>query len=90
MIRPGLDPVRRRADLEALLAPIVAPAELGEHTSLLRSGLLDSMGLFHLVLWIETQLDHPIDPAAIDFRAELDTVAGILAYLDREAMSDGP
>lgn len=89
MTRKGRDPARQRADLEALLAPAIAPVELSEHTSLLRSGLIDSMGLFHLILWIETQLDHPIDPTALDFRAELDTVAGILAYLDREAMSDG-
>jgi acyl carrier protein len=87
--RKGRDPARRRADLEVLLTPVIAPVEPGEHTSLLRSGLIDSMGLFHLILWVEAQLGHPIDPTTLDVRAELDTVAGILAYLDREAMSDG-
>lgn len=83
------DSARRRADLLALLAPLIAPAELDEQTSLLRSGLLDSLALFNLILWIEQQLNRPIDPAAVDFLAELDTVAGILRFIARNRPTDG-
>ena len=48
--------------------------EITEETSLLRSGLFDSLALFHLTDWIEQRLGAPVDPSAIDLVEEWDTV----------------
>ena len=51
--------------------------------SLIASGRIDSVGLFELLLWIEEKIGAPIDPAAVDWRREWDTVPGILNYIER-------
>jgi acyl carrier protein len=58
-------------------------AEITEETSLLRSGLFDSLALFHLTDWIEKRLGAPIDPSTIDLVEEWDTVPRILDFLRR-------
>ena len=55
--------------------------ELGDDASLIRSGLLDSSGLFDLALWIENHIKSPIDPASFDLPKEWDTIAGILGFI---------
>ena len=57
--------------------------------SLLRSGLLDSTTLFHLVDWIERQTGAPIDPGSLDIAREWDTISGILKFVE-ERHKDGP
>jgi acyl carrier protein len=54
---------------------------LTDETSLIRSGLFDSMALFRLVEWIERQIGAPVDPSSIDLLREWDTVPGILAFI---------
>jgi len=51
--------------------------------SLIASGRIDSVGLFELLLWIEEKTGAPIDPGAVDWRREWDTVPGILDYIER-------
>lgn len=51
--------------------------------SLIASGRIDSVGLFELLLWIEEKTGAPIDPAAVDWRREWDTIPGILDYIER-------
>jgi acyl carrier protein len=70
-----------RDQLRARLAEFALPAEIGDDTSLIRSGLLDSSALFNLALWIEEQTGAPVDAMRVNFRTELDTVAGILQYV---------
>jgi acyl carrier protein len=78
--------VSQREDLIALIegSRVELPEPLRDDTSLIRSGLLDSLALFNLVLWIETQIGAPVNPAALDLSREWDTPADILRYIERE------
>jgi acyl carrier protein len=65
----------------------------GDHVdeaSLIASGRIDSVGLFELLLWIEEKTGVAIDPGAVDWRGEWDTVPGILAYIERHRGGPGP
>ena len=57
--------------------------------SLIASGRIDSVGLFELLLWIEEKTGAPIDPAAVDWRREWDTVTGILHYIEQHRNGTG-
>ena len=54
-----------------------------KQTSLIRSGLLDSMALFHLALWIENEINRPMDLTAFDISKEWDTPEDILNFIER-------
>lgn len=56
---------------------------LRNDTSLIVSGLVDSVGLFEMLLWIEEKSGATIDPATVDWRSEWDSVAAILHYIER-------
>lgn len=71
-----------RDDLIGTLTLMKLPVELRDDTSLIRSGVLDSVALLNLVLWIEEQTGRPIDPTRINFRTQLDTVTSILGYVE--------
>lgn len=60
-----------------------------DKTSLIASGRIDSVGLFELLLWIEEKTGAAIDPGAVDWRREWDTVPGILAYIERHRAGPG-
>ncbi|MGH9366269.1 MAG: phosphopantetheine-binding protein [Thermoanaerobaculia bacterium] len=57
--------------------------ELTDDTPLLESGLLDSLGLLHLAVWIEGEIGSPLDVTAVDLRKEWNTVADILRFIER-------
>lgn len=59
------------------------PRDFDDHTSLIRSGLLDSTALFQLVLWIEERVDSELNVADFDLADELDTVDKLLAFTER-------
>jgi acyl carrier protein len=59
------------------------PSDLGDDTPLISEGLVDSLGLFNLALWIETQIDTPIDLTSIDPSGEWDTIADIVAFIEK-------
>ena len=59
------------------------PSDLGDDTPLISEGHLDSLGLFNLALWIETQTGAPIDLTSIDPSGEWDTIADILAFIEK-------
>jgi acyl carrier protein len=52
-----------------------------DRTSLIRSGALDSLGLFQLALWIETEIGEKLDLATIDPVNDWDTITDILAFV---------
>jgi acyl carrier protein len=54
---------------------------LDDETSLIRSGLLDSLALFNLTLWVEREAGRPFDVTALDLSRDWDTVAGIVAFV---------
>jgi len=56
---------------------------LNDDTSLIKSGLIDSMGLFNLLVWIEGKIDSKIDFTEIDVSKEWDTIADILNFLEK-------
>lgn len=58
--------------------------ELDDHSSLIKSGRIDSMALFHLASWIEKKLDRELDFTDLDITKEWDTVADILNFLERQ------
>jgi acyl carrier protein/GNAT superfamily N-acetyltransferase len=56
-------------------------APLRDDTSLIRSGLIDSMGLFNIALWIERESGTRLDPNAFDPARDWDTVADIVSFV---------
>lgn len=59
------------------------PADVEDSTSLIRSGVLDSAGLFHVALWVEQQVGGTFDITQYDLAAEWDTIADIVAFVER-------
>ena len=55
--------------------------ELGDDTSLIRSGLLDSLGLFRLALWIEEETRSKLDLESLDPAKEWDSIQEILNFV---------
>jgi acyl carrier protein len=56
-------------------------ANVSLESSLIRSGLLDSLALFQLSLWIEGEVGAPIDPDEIDLVEEWDTPNDIARFI---------
>ena len=56
---------------------------LRDDTPLITSGVLDSLALFNLVTWIEEQCGGAIDPATFDVVREWNTVADVVAFVER-------
>ena len=57
--------------------------ELDDHTSLIKSGILDSLALLKLALWIEQQTGGKLDPATFEFSKEWDSITKILDFIER-------
>jgi acyl carrier protein len=55
---------------------------LGDDTSLIRSGLLDSLGLFNLALWIEKETGSRLDLSSLDPSNEWETIPDILNFIE--------
>lgn len=55
---------------------------LRDDTSLIRSGLVDSMALFNIALWIERESGSRLDPDTFDPARDWDTIADILIFVD--------
>ena len=79
------DTVRLRNEVTRVIeeSGVELPPDFDEHTSMIRSGLLDSTALFQLVLWIEERVGTELDFAAFDLAEEIDTVAKLLAFTER-------
>jgi len=54
---------------------------LRDDTSLIRSGLLDSLGLFNLALWIEKETGSRLDLSSLDPSNEWETIPDILKFI---------
>ena len=59
----------------------VSDGLLGDDTSLIRSGLLDSLGLFNLALWIEEETGSRLDLSSLDPSNEWETIPDILKFI---------
>lgn len=56
---------------------------VGPDTSLIRSGVLDSLGLFRLALWIENEMRCPIDLTSFDITELWDTPDDIARFIEK-------
>ncbi len=63
---------------------------LSDDTSLIRSGLIDSMALFNLALWIERETGSRLDPKVFDPAKDWDTIADILSFIEKHRIQDLP
>jgi acyl carrier protein len=75
-------------DREALIGflesrALTLPQGWNDDTRLIHSGILDSLALFELILWLEERLGEPVDPTRVELAEELDTVRDILGFLER-------
>jgi acyl carrier protein len=57
------------------------PPDLDDHRSLIRSGILDSIALFELALWVESRVAPGFDITAFDVAEEWDTIDKLLAFV---------
>ena len=57
--------------------------ELKEDTSLIKSGLLDSLGLFKLATWVEQEIGGQVDLRTFNLIEEWDTITEILNFVER-------
>lgn len=62
--------------------------DLREDTSLIKSGLFDSLALFNLALWVEREIDTQVDLTTFDLSKEWDTIADILTFIEKHRGSD--
>jgi acyl carrier protein len=58
--------------------------DLREDTSLIKSGLFDSLALFNLASWIEKEIGAPVNLTAFDLSKEWDTIADILNFIEKQ------
>lgn len=62
----------------------VTQAHLAAGAPLITSGLVDSVTLFNLALWIEEAIGRPVDLSSVTLPAEWDTAAAILGFVERQ------
>jgi aryl carrier-like protein len=67
------------AFIEELLLEMLG--ELQDDTSLISSGLCDSLALVHLAEWIQRATGSPVDFTAFDLAQEWDTIPDILNFI---------
>lgn len=75
----GRDEVREAIELSG----VSLPHDFDDDTSLIRSGLLDSMALFNLALWVEERVTPGLDLTAFDLSTEWDTPRLLRAFIAR-------
>ena len=87
----GLDMAGFRDRLLSLVQQnAFAGREVTDMTSLIKSGLLDSLGLFNVALLVEEEVGDSVDLTDFDLAEEWDTVVAIEAFVRRYAASHGP
>jgi len=64
------------------LAGIELNEELNDNTSLIKSGLFDSLALLELSILIEKEIGSQIDLTSIDIREDWDSITNILNFIE--------
>lgn len=74
-----------RDKLIAVLAAsnVELDAESTEDTPLIQSGKLDSLALFNLALFVESEIGHEVDVTSFDLAMEWNTISNILTFITR-------
>jgi hypothetical protein len=81
----------RRSELFALIAELApdSDGDLADDTPLISSGLVESLGVLTLALWVEARISPAVELSAFDLAAEWDTPGAILDFLERHAPAGG-
>ena len=74
-----------RGELRALILEFApeCEAELADDTPLITSGLIESVTLLNVALWVETQIESGVEITAFDLAAEWDSVSDILTFIEK-------
>jgi hypothetical protein len=64
-------------------APTVA-GDLSDDAPLISSGLLESVALLDVALWVEDRIGGALDLAAVDLVGEWDSMAAIVTFVERQ------
>jgi acyl carrier protein len=62
---------------------VTSDGALRDDTPLITSGRFDSLALFNLAAWVEEQCGGAIDPATFDVVREWNTIADVVAFVER-------
>ena len=57
--------------------------EITDDTSLIRSGVLDSLTLFNIATFVEEEISRDVDISAFDLAKEWDSINDILNFIGR-------
>lgn len=82
------DPRRRQWLLEFIQSQLTDNTLISEDTSLIQSGLLDSLGLMNLALRIEEEIGRGLDPVSVDLVQAWDTVARIDTFIEAQCRTE--
>ena len=83
-----MDSTARRQRLRENLIKVIAGdnpeaiGELTETTSLIHSGLVDSVRLLEVALFVEREIGDPVDLSEIDMERDWDTLESILRFIE--------
>ena len=64
--------------------------DLKDDTSLIKSGLFDSLALFNLAAWIEQEIGRHVDLTTFDLPKEWDTIADIINFIEKHRGTIAP
>ncbi len=65
-------------------------AALADDTPLITSGLVESLTLLNVALWVETKVGPEVELTSFDLAAEWDSVTDILTFIERHQTPEGP
>lgn len=83
-------PEAGRQDIRARLIALIEASnaeldgQLAEDTSLIKSGMLDSLGLFNVAVFIEKEAGRKVDITTFDLTTEWDTISDILNFIQKQ------
>jgi acyl carrier protein len=66
---------------------VARATQLGDRSPLISTGVLDSLALFNLTIWVEEQVGAPVDPTTFDLATEWNTIGGILRFVESHRAS---
>jgi acyl carrier protein len=84
--------VSLRDDLVRFLrdADVDLPDVVDDGTSLVVSGRVDSLALFHLAAWVEKEVGAPVDPATVDLPTAWETIGDVVRFVERRRTTPRP
>ena len=80
-----------RDELRSLILALAPDREaaLADDTRLITSGLVESLTLLNVALWVETKVGAEVEITSFDLVAEWDSVNDILTFIERHQTRGG-